>query len=79
MKMRVLEFYLAGPPPPSTVHLGEDPGFFVWTSVVFFRGMSQELRKFWVTVEELDAFEYVTVVELIFLPLDLNFLSNELW
>ena len=76
---RESEVYLTGPPPPSTIHLGEDSVLFVGASIVFFGGVDQKLRKFWVTIEGLDAFEYITVVKLICLPCDLDLLSNKLW
>lgn len=61
-----------GPPPLSTIHLGEDSVLFVGASIAFFGGVDQKLRKFWITVEGLDAFEYITVVKLICLPVTLT-------
>jgi hypothetical protein len=77
--MRKVVFYLTGPPPSPTIHLGEDTALFVGTSVVFFGCVDQTLSELWVTVEGLNTFEYITVIKLKCLPCNRNFFSNELW
>lgn len=78
MEIRNVRFHLAGPPPPPAVHLREDSALFVWAGVVFFGSISQNLRNFRVAVEDPNTFKYITVIELVFLPCNLDFLSNKL-
>ena len=46
---------------------------------MFFGGIDQILCELWVTVEGFDTFEYITMIKLVCLPCDLDFLSNKLW